>query len=153
VNVYSSSFTFYQLKTIYMIRNATAVWHGSGKEGKGTLTSQSGILKESNYGFKSRFEDGPGTNPEELVAAAHAGCFTMKLSFVLGEAGFTPDSLETKCDITFENGAVTKSHLTVKGSVPGISAEKFSECVKDAEQNCPISKLLNTEISSEATLG
>lgn len=136
-----------------MIRNATAVWQGSGKEGKGSLASQSGILKETNYGFKSRFEDGPGTNPEELVAAAHAGCFTMKLSFVLGEAGFTPDSLETKCDITFENGAVTKSHLTVNATVPGISADKFQECVKDAEQNCPISKLLDTEISSEATLG
>jgi osmotically inducible protein OsmC len=135
-----------------MIRNASAVWNGSGKEGKGTLTSQSGVLQETQYSFNTRFADGIGTNPEELVAAAHAGCFTMKLSFVLGEAGFTPDSLETKCDITFENGSVTKSHLTVKGNVPGISKEKFEECVKDAEANCPISKLLNTDISSEATL-
>ena len=136
-----------------MIRNATAVWNGSGKEGKGHLTTQSGVLSETQYSFGSRFESGIGTNPEELVAAAHSGCFTMKLSFVLGEAGFTPESLETTCQITFENGAVTKSHLIVKGVVPGISAEKFQACVKDAEQNCPISKLLNTAISSEGTLG
>lgn len=136
-----------------MIRKATAVWNGSGKEGKGHLTTQSGVLSETQYSFGSRFESGIGTNPEELVAAAHSGCFTMKLSFVLGEAGFTPTSLETSCAITFENGAVTKSHLTVKGVVPGISGEQFQACVKDAEQNCPISKLLNTSISSEATLG
>jgi len=135
-----------------MIRHASAVWNGSGKEGTGTLTSQSGVLQQTQYSFNSRFAEGIGTNPEELVAAAHAGCFTMKLSFVLGEAGFTPDSLETKCELTFENGSITKSHLTVKGNVPGISKEKFEECVKDAEANCPISKLLNTAISSEATL-
>lgn len=135
-----------------MVRNATAVWNGSGKTGNGNLTSGSNTLSSTPYSFHSRFEDGKGTNPEELVAAAHAGCFTMKLSFVLGEAGFTPESLKTKCDITFENGAITKSHLTVEGKVPDISEEKFQECVKDAEQNCPISKLLNTQISSEATL-
>ena len=135
-----------------MIRNASAVWNGSGKEGKGNLTTQSGVLQQTQYSFNTRFADGIGTNPEELVAAAHAGCFTMKLSFVLGEAGFTAESLETKCEITFENGAITKSHLIVKGSVPGISKEKFDECVKNAEANCPISKLLNTAISSEATL-
>ncbi|KIC96410.1 OsmC family protein [Flavihumibacter solisilvae] len=135
-----------------MNRNATAVWNGSGKEGNGHLTTQSGVLKETQYSFNSRFESGIGTNPEELVAAAHAGCFTMKLSFVLGAAGFTADSLETKCDITFENGAITKSHLTVKGKIPGISKEQFEASVKDAEANCPISKLLNTAISSEATL-
>ncbi|RYZ28856.1 MAG: OsmC family peroxiredoxin [Chitinophagaceae bacterium] len=135
-----------------MIRHASAVWNGSGKEGKGTVSSQSGVLQQTQYSFNSRFAEGTGTNPEELVAAAHAGCFTMKLSFVLGEAGFTPDNLETKCEITFENGAITKSHLIVKGSVPGISKEKFEEAVKNAEENCPISKLLNTAISSEATL-
>lgn len=135
-----------------MIRHATAVWNGSGKEGKGQLSTQSTVLNQTQYSFNTRFADGVGTNPEELVAAAHAGCFTMKLSFVLNEAGFTADSLETKCEITFENGSITKSHLTVKGSVPGISKEKFEESVKNAEQNCPISKLLNTEISSEATL-
>lgn len=136
-----------------MIRHASAVWNGSGKEGNGTLSTQSGVLQQTQYSYNTRFADGNGTNPEELVAAAHAGCFTMKLSFIIGEAGFTPDSLETKCEITFENGAITKSHLTVTGKVPGISKEKFEECVKNAEANCPISKLLNTAISSEATLG
>jgi len=135
-----------------MIRHASAVWNGSGKEGKGTVSSQSGVLNQTQYSYNSRFAEGTGTNPEELVAAAHAGCFTMKLSFVLGEAGFTPESLETKCEISFENGAITKSHLTVNGKVPGISKEKFDECVKSAEVNCPISKLLNAAISSEATL-
>ena len=135
-----------------MIRNATAVWTGSGKEGKGQLNTQSGVLNETQYSYNTRFADGIGTNPEELVAAAHAGCFTMKLSFVLNEAGFTADRLETKCDITFENGAITKSHLTVNASVPGISEEQFQQAVKNAEENCPISKLLNTAISSEATL-
>lgn len=135
-----------------MIRNATAVWNGSGKSGNGNLTTGSKTLSSTSYSFHDRFEDGKGTNPEELVAAAHAGCFTMKLSFVLGEAGFTPDSLQTKCEITFENGSITKSHLIVEGKVPGISEDKFQECVKDAEKNCPISKLLNTQISSEAKL-
>ena len=135
-----------------MIRKATAVWNGAGKTGNGQLTTDSKVLNNTPYSFHTRFENGQGTNPEELIAAAHSGCFTMKLSFVLGEAGFTPDSLETSCQISFENGAVTKSHLVVKGKVPGISKEKFQECVKDAEQNCPISKLLKTEITSEATL-
>ncbi len=135
-----------------MIRHATAVWNGSGKEGKGSLNTQSGVLNGTQYSFNTRFADGSGTNPEELIAAAHAGCFTMKLSFVLGEAGFTPDSLETKCEITLENGAITKSHLTVNGKVPGINKDKFEEAVKDAEKNCPVSKLLNADISSEATL-
>ena len=135
-----------------MIRHATAVWNGSGKEGNGKLTTQSTVLQDTQYSFNSRFAEGVGTNPEELVAAAHAGCFTMKLSFVLGEAGFTPEKLETKCHLTFENGAVTKSHLVVNGTVPGIDESKWQECVKSAEENCPISKLLNTEITSEATL-
>ena len=135
-----------------MKRHATAVWSGSGKEGNGTVTTQSGILSNTQNSYKSRFEEGAGTNPEELVAAAHAGCFTMKLSFVLGEAGFTPESLESTSNINFENGVLTESHLVVKGKVPGISKEKFDECVKDAEENCPISKALNMKISSEATL-
>lgn len=135
-----------------MIRNATAVWNGTGKEGTGNLTTQSGVLKESNYGFKSRFENGPGTNPEELIAAAHAGCFTMKLSFVLNEGGFTADRLQTKCEITLDNGTITKSHLTVEAKVPGIDEQKFQEAVKNAEQNCPVSKLLKAEITSEAKL-
>jgi osmotically inducible protein OsmC len=135
-----------------MKRHATAVWNGSGKEGKGTLSSQSGVLNETQYSFNSRFADGTGTNPEELLAAAHAGCFTMKLSFVLGEAGFTPERLETISHVNLENGVITESHLTVKGKVPGISKEKFDECVTNAEENCPVSKALNMKISSEATL-
>lgn len=135
-----------------MIRNATAVWNGSGKEGNGQLSTQSGVLQDTQYSYNTRFAEGKGTNPEELIAAAHAGCFTMKLSFVLNEAGFTPDNLETKCDITFENGTITKSHLTVKGKVPQIDEAKFQECVTKAETECIISKLLNTEVSSEATL-
>lgn len=135
-----------------MIRKATAVWNGSGKEGSGQLTTDSNVLNKTSYNYRKRFENEPGTNPEELVAAAHAGCFTMKLSFVLGEKGFTPDSLQTRCEITFENGVVSKSHLVVEGKVPGINEQQFQEAVKDAEQNCPISKLLKAEISSEAKL-
>jgi lipoyl-dependent peroxiredoxin len=135
-----------------MKRHATAVWNGSGKEGKGTLTTQSGVLKETQYSFSSRFADGIGTNPEELLAAAHAGCFTMKLSFSLGEAGFTPDTLETTSHVTLDSGTITESHLVVKGKIPGISQEQFEACVKDAEANCPVSKVLNAKISSEVTL-
>jgi osmotically inducible protein OsmC len=135
-----------------MIRNATAVWNGSGKEGNGHLSTQSGVLSETQYSFNSRFAEGKGTNPDELIAAAHAGCFTMKLSFILNEAGFTPDRLQTKCDISLENGAITKSHLIVEGTVPGIDEAKWNECVTNAEKNCIISQLLNTTISSEAKL-
>lgn len=135
-----------------MKRNATAVWNGTGKEGNGHLSTQSGVLSQSQYSFNTRFADGIGTNPEELVAAAHAGCFSMKLSFVLNAAGFTADTIETSCDITLENGAITESHLNVKATVPGISAEKFTECVLDAKANCPISKLYNTNITHEAVL-
>lgn len=135
-----------------MKRHATAVWNGSGKEGNGHLTTQSSVLSKTQYSYSSRFENGIGTNPEELVAAAHAGCFSMKLSFVLGAAGFTPDSIDTKCTITLEAGAVTNSHLEVTASVPGIDAAKFAECAADAKANCPISKLLNTDITMEAVL-
>ncbi len=135
-----------------MIRTASAVWNGSGKEGNGHLTTQSTVLNKTQYSFNSRFADGIGTNPEELVAAAHAGCFTMKLSFVLGAAGFTPEILETTCEIELRDGAITKSHLIVKAKVPGIGEEQFQACVKDAEANCPISKLYNTAISSDAAL-
>src|ERR1700744_1348237 len=106
-----------------MKRTATAVWNGSGKDGNGNLTTQSTTLNKTQYSFKSRFEEGVGTNPEELLAAAHAGCYTMKLSFVLGGAGFTPEQIETRCDITLDNGEITKSELTVKGAVPGVTAE------------------------------
>lgn len=135
-----------------MKRFATANWKGSGKEGKGTNTTQSGVLKDTQYSYLSRFESGIGTNPEELVAAAHAGCFSMKLSFVLGAAGFTPDNIDTKCTINFENGIITESHLEVKATVPGIDKAKFDECAAEAKANCPISKLLNTTINMDATL-
>ncbi|MBI5373260.1 MAG: OsmC family protein [Sphingobacteriales bacterium] len=131
---------------------ATANWKGTGKEGSGTLSSKSGVLENTSYDFRSRFEDGTYTNPEELVAAAHAGCFSMKLSFVLGAAGFTPDSIDTKCTITLEAGAIVSSHLEVKAAVPGIDAAKFADCAAEAKANCPISKLLNTEITMEASL-
>ncbi len=130
-----------------MKRKATAVWQGTGKEGKGHLSTQSGVLNKTQYSFTSRFEEGIGTNPEELVAAAHAGCFTMKLSFNLTAAGFNPDKLETNCAINFENGAITNSHLDLTAEVKGIDNAKFEELVKDAEKNCPISQLLNTKIS------
>jgi lipoyl-dependent peroxiredoxin len=135
-----------------MIRKATAVWNGSGKEGQGHLTTQSTVLNQTQYSFNTRFADGIGTNPEELIAAAHAGCFAMKLSFNLSGAGFVPDELETTCHINFENGVVISSHLVLKACVVGIDSEKFDELVKDAEANCPISKLLNTAISVEYTL-
>lgn len=137
-----------------MIRHASAVWNGSGKEGNGHLTTQSTVLTDAQYSYLSRFESGVGTNPEELVAAAHSGCFSMKLSFILGAAGFTPEKIETKCEITFIEGTLSKSHLIVSASVPGIDEAKFQECVKEAEATCPISRLLapGIAISSEATL-
>jgi osmotically inducible protein OsmC len=133
-------------------RKATAVWTGSGKDGKGHVTTQSSTLNKTQYSFKSRFEEGTGTNPEELIAAAHAGCFAMKLSFVLGEAGFTPDELNAECTITLGDGVITESHIVLTGKVPGISKEKFQECAEDAKKNCPISKSLNTNITLEASL-
>jgi osmotically inducible protein OsmC len=135
-----------------MKRKATAVWTGSGKDGKGHLTTQSTVLNKTQYSFNSRFAEGVGTNPEELVAAAHAGCFTMKLTFVLGEAGFTAEELTTDCFITLGDGAITQSQLVVKAKVPGITKEKFAACADDAKANCPISKLLNTTISLDAEL-
>ena len=120
----------------------------------GNLTTQSTLLNKSQYSFNSRFAEGIGTNPEELVAAAHAGCFSMKLSFVLNAAGFTPDEINTKCEITLDPaaGAITESHLTVSAKVPGISKEQFDTAVADAKANCPVSKLLNANITHEAVL-
>lgn len=135
-----------------MKRNATAVWNGTGKEGTGHLTTQSTVLNKTPYSFKSRFEDGVGTNPEELIAAAHAGCFTMKLSFDLNAAGFTADNIETLCDIVLDNGSITSSTLTVNAKVPNIDEAKFKEIAEGAKANCPISKLLSTNISMNATL-
>jgi osmotically inducible protein OsmC len=133
-------------------RNATAHWAGTGKDGKGSLTTASTVLSETQYSYKTRFEDGVGTNPEELVAAAHAGCFAMQLAFNIQQAGFTADSLDVKCDITLEDGGITSSKLTLNASVPGLDKAKFDELVDHAENNCPISKLFNTTISVDATL-
>lgn len=135
-----------------MIRKATAVWNGTGKEGKGHLTTDSKVLNKTAYSFHTRFEDGVGTNPEELIAAAHAGCFAMKLSFNLSAEGLTPESLDVTSNITFEDGALKKSHLVLTAKVTGISDDKFAELVKDAEKNCPISQALKMEISVEYTL-
>ena len=135
-----------------MKRNATAVWNGSIKEGNGKISTQSKTLDNAQYSFKTRFEDGVGTNPEELVAAAHAGCFTMQLSAFIGEAGHTIDSIETKCTIDFQDGSIVGSHLNVTAKIQGIENDSFQELVTKAEKNCPISKLLNTAISSEAVL-
>ena len=134
-----------------MRRKASALWTG-GKQGKGHLSTQTTVLNKTQYSFNSRFAEGVGTNPEELVAAAHAGCFSMKLAIVLEEAGFPPQELATDCVITIDNGVITKSELALKAKVPGISKEKFDACTQDAKANCPISKLLNTNITLDASL-
>lgn len=137
-----------------MKRNATAVWNGTGKDGNGTLTTQSTTLNNTQYSFKSRFEEGVGTNPEELVAAAHAGCFTMKLSFNISAANVTPDEITTKAtvDLNPEKGEIVGIHLECKVKASGLTEEKFNELVADAKANCPISKLLNTNITLDAVL-
>jgi len=135
-----------------MKRSATAVWNGSGKEGTGTMTSKSNAIKDAQYSYKSRFEQGVGTNPEELIAAAHAGCFSMKLSFVLGGMGFEPESIETTSEVDLDNGVIKSSHLNVKAKVPGMTPEKFQEAAKDAKENCPVSKALNVTITVDAQL-
>ncbi len=135
-----------------MKRNATAVWKGSLKEGGGVLTTQSKVLENTQYSFHSRFEQGVGTNPEELVAAAHSGCFTMQLSAYITEGGFEIESIETKCFINLVEGTIIGSHLTVEAKVKGISNDVFQELVTKAELNCPISKLLDTEITTDAVL-
>ena len=135
-----------------MKRKAQAHWQGSGKDGKGHLTTQSNVLNKTQYSFSSRFEQGIGTNPEELVAAAHSGCFTMKLAFVLQASNYTAKEMTTDCQITLEDGKITNSHLTLNATVDGISDEDFAKAVKEAELNCPISKLLDTEITVSYTL-
>lgn len=135
-----------------MKRNATAVWNGTGKEGKGHLTTQSTILNQTQYSFGSRFEEGIGTNPEELIAAAHAGCFSMKLAFNLQAAGFTAEELKTNCVVVLEEGSITQSNLELTATVPNVTEEQFAELVKDAELNCPVSKVLNATVSVSYTL-
>ena len=128
-------------------RTSKAHWSGTGKEGKGNLSTPSNILNQSPYSFLTRFENEAGTNPEELIAAAHAGCFSMKLAFILSAAQITPDSIDTNCTIVLENGAITKSNIETHVKANGLSAEQFDTMVADAEKNCPISKLLNTKIT------
>ena len=135
-----------------MKRTATAAWKGTVKEGKGTLTTKSKTLDQQNYSFHSRFEDGEGTNPEELIAAAHAGCFTMALSHGLTEAGYTPGDLKTDCAVDFQNQEIVESHLTTTASVPGIEKDEFDKIITEAKENCPISKVLNTKITLDYTL-
>ncbi|MGX5818463.1 OsmC family protein [Chitinophaga lutea] len=135
-----------------MKRSASANWQGTGKEGKGTVSTETGVLKNTPYSFSSRFESGAGTNPEELIAAGHAGCFSMKLSFLISGEGLTPTSIDTKSIVTFEAGAIPNIHLEVKASVPGLDAAKFAALAEDARANCPISKLLNTNITMDAQL-
>lgn len=135
-----------------MKRKATAVWKGTIKEGKGTLSTQSKVLDNTQYSFKSRFESGTGTNPEELIAAAHSGCFTMQLSAFLTEENYDPNNLETSCEITLEDGKITRSHLKLTARISGIEKVKFEALVKKAKENCPVSKLLATDISVESTL-
>lgn len=128
-------------------RKANANWKGTGMEGTGTITTQSTTLNNAQLSFKTRFADGVGTNPEELIAAAHSGCFTMQLSFLLNEGGFVADDLSTEATVTFEDGSITLIHLELKGKVPSITAEKFAEIATKAKEICPISKLLKTEIT------
>ena len=139
-----------------MERKASAVWQGSLRDGKGTVSTDSGVLSNTPYSFRTRFEEGPGTNPEELVAAAHAGCFSMALSAQLGNAGITPESIETTAAVTLEKTeagfTVTKVHLDVNAKIPGADAAAFEKAAQDAKAGCPISRLLKAEITMTANL-
>jgi osmotically inducible protein OsmC len=139
-----------------MKRKASARWQGTGKEGAGTLSTQSGVLTDTPYSFVARFGDGKGTNPEELIAAAHAGCFTMALSFMLNGAGFTADAIDTEATLTMDqvngNWTVTGIHLMTRARIPNIDAAKFAELSSNAKANCPISRLLNATITLDAAL-
>lgn len=139
-----------------MIRKAKAVWKGTGKEGTGNLTSDSGILSQTPYSFKTRFEDEKGTNPEELIAAAHAGCFTMALAFQLAGAGFAPTELTTEAAVSLEPDGqgfkISRSALTLRAKIPNIDEAKFKELAGNAEKGCPVSKVLNAQITLDAKL-
>ena len=139
-----------------MIRKANAVWRGAGRDGTGDLTTASGVLSSTPYSYRTRFESEPGTNPEELLAAAHAGCFTMALAFALQQAGFTAEVLRTEAAVSLDpDGAgfkISRSALTLRAKIPGLDAAKFQELAKGAEQNCPVSKVLNAEITLDAKL-
>ena len=137
-------------------RHASAQWHGTGKEGTGSLTTQSGTLKDTPYGFNARFGDGKGTNPEELIAAAHAGCFSMATAFQLTGAGHPPDTMDCNATLSMEQVPggfkITAIHLVLKAKVPGLDDAKFQELAREAKENCPVSKVLNADITLEASL-
>ena len=139
-----------------MKRTASAAWQGDLKQGKGTLSSQSGVLKDTPYSFTARFENGPGTNPEELIAAAHAGCFTMAVTATLGRAGFVPEKLSTQATLTLEQvdskWTITAIHLQLNARVPGIEPQQFDDIAADAKANCPVSRVLNAEVTLDAKL-
>ncbi len=139
-----------------MTKNASAVWRGGIKDGSGTISTETGVLDAAPYGFRSRFEDGPGTNPEELIGAAHAGCFSMALSLMLGNAGFTPGEIATRAAVTLEKSGdgfeITASHLEVVARVPGASAAQFAAIAEQAKVGCPVSKLLKARITMNAKL-
>ena len=139
-----------------MQRKASARWQGTAKEGAGTISTQSGTLKDTPFSFVARFGDGKGTNPEELIAAAHAGCFTMALSFMLNNAGFTADAIDTEAALSMDqvngNWTITSIHLTTRARVPKIDAAKFAEVAANAKANCPVSRVLNANISMDAKL-
>ena len=139
-----------------MIKNASAVWHGGFKKGRGTISTETGALNKAAYGFRARFEDGVGTNPEELIGAAHAACFSMAFSLLLEQAGLTPDKIETQAAVTLDKlddeFVISASHLTVRARVPGADQARFEQIASAAKNGCPVSKLLNTKITMEATL-
>ncbi len=133
-------------------RTATAYWTGNGKEGKGTVSTESGVLSHANYSYKTRFEEGIGTNPEELIGAAHAGCFSMKLAFVLQAANITPLSIETKAIVGLDKGIISEIHLYTRVKVDGLDQETFQKYALEAKENCPVSKLVNAVVSLDAEL-
>jgi len=139
-----------------MKKSASVVWQGSIKEGQGLISTQTGVLEDAPYGFKSRFEDGPGTNPEELLGAAHAACFSMALSLILGQNGLTPERIDTKAEVSLEKVGegfeITASHLTVTAKVPGTDAATFAKIAGQAKEGCPVSKVLKAKITMDATL-
>ncbi|GDX51398.1 peroxiredoxin [Bacteroidota bacterium] len=135
-----------------MKRNATALWTGTGKEGTGSLTTQSNLVKNLPYTWATRFENAAGSNPEELIAAAHAGCYSIKLSFLTEKAGLKSDSLETTCTVDLENGAIINSHLVVKAKIVGCTSDQFAAIAEEARATCPISKSLSCTVTLEASL-
>jgi len=139
-----------------MIKQASAIWNGGFKDGGGTISTETGVLKDAPYGFRSRFEDGAGTNPEELIGAAHAGCFSMALALMLGQAGLTPDKIDTHAAVTLDKVGdgfeITSSHLTVKAKIPGADQAQFEQIANQAKVGCPVSKLLKAKITMDAML-